>query len=220
MRTTRLKKTLSPIAVIVALALAPSTAGTMAYLTATSSDLNLFTLESMSVSLSETDTPRVDRSTEGTVKNEYLIEKDGNGAWGAIAKDPKVTVSAGSADCWLFVALGESENFDDYLSYQVIEGWTPLYEEGSDTQVVTSDGAAVWYREVAKSGEDQTVYVLAGESGAATNGAVTVRPEVTETQVRALGTVAAPNPMLSVTAYAVQRAGFDNPADAWTLVGA
>ena len=210
------KKTLSPIAVIVALALALCATGTMAYLTATSFDANVFALGGVDVSLSETPTGKDDESTKNVIENEYLIEKEGDG-WRVIAKDPTVTVAAGSADCWLFVVLDESENFDNYLSYQVIEGWKPLCEEGSDAQVTTQDGAAVWYREVAKSDAERTIYVLAG--GLDNTGAVTVNSNVTEAQVRALGTATNPNPTLSITVYAVQKAGLDDPTAAWALAG-
>lgn len=227
MNLVTIKKTLSPIAVTAALAAALATAGTVAYLTATSSDVNIFALGKLDIELTETSTNSDDPSTVGIVENEYAITKTGD-AWDVISKDPTVTVAANSADCWVFVALGESDNFGRYLSYQLadqalVEGWKPLMTDagaaGASAQVATASGAMVWYREAPSSSTDQVIHVLAG-SGAATGGAVTVDAGVTEAQVRALGTAEHPNPTLTVSAYAVQKAGMASALEAWALVGA
>lgn len=41
-----------------------------------------------------------------------------------IDKDPKATVVEGSEECWLFVKLEKSANFDQYLTYEMADGWT------------------------------------------------------------------------------------------------
>lgn len=219
-----IKKTLSPVAVVAALAATLATAGTFAYLTATASDVNLFAMGKVNVRLEETlaDPSSDDPATVGVVENEYPITRT-DGSWDVISKDPKVTVSAGSADCWVFVALGKSDNFDSYLSYRLVEGWQPLMDDGDgsqfSTQVTTSGGAPVWYREAPASDADQVIYVLAGSPSAET-GQVTVNAGVTAGDVRALGSAASPNPTLSVAAYAMQKAGTASALDAWGLVGA
>lgn len=43
-----------------------------------------------------------------------------------ITKDPKATVVAGSEECWLFVKIEKSANFDTYMTYDVADGWTKL----------------------------------------------------------------------------------------------
>ena len=71
-----------------------------------------------------------------------------------IAKDPVVTVKAGSEDCWLFVKIDESANLADFIAYEVADGWTAL--EGED---------GVYYREVAAAEEDAAFSVAGGRHG-------------------------------------------------------
>lgn len=116
-----------------------------------------------------------------------------------IDKDPTVTVMKDSEACWLFVKIDESENFSDFLSYEIAEGWTAL-----------AGVTGVYYREVASNAADQTFAVLNGNK-------VTVSDTVTKDQADAL-TNSKAYPTLSFTAYAVQK---DNVADAtaaWAAV--
>lgn len=108
-------------------------------------------------------------------------------------KDPTVTVDGGSVDCWLFVKVEKSDNLDDFISYAIADGWT-LLESG------------VYYREVSASANDQSFAVLAGNT-------VTVKSTVDKATLDAL--TDATRPTLTFTAYAVQRANFNSPADAW-----
>ena len=118
-----------------------------------------------------------------------------------IAKDPKVTVKAGSEGCWLFVELTKSDNYGTYLEdYAVREGWTRL-----------KDG--VYYRE-AKAGDE--FYVLANGEAEYANGYVKVKESVTKAQMEAIKTSGMPT--LTVKAYAVQKANVKTAADAWALV--
>ena len=54
-----------------------------------------------------------------------------------IHKDPKTTVVKGSEECYLFVKVEKSANFDSYMTYEMADGWTAL--EGVE---------GVYYREV------------------------------------------------------------------------
>ena len=121
-----------------------------------------------------------------------------------IAKDPKVTVEAGSEDCWLFVKLEKSDNYDTYLAqYEMAEGWTAL-----------SGKAGVYYRE-AKAGN--AFYVLAAGTGdAMANGHVDVLESVTKADMEAIKD-ANKQPTLTITAYAVQKANVADAATAWTI---
>ena len=101
-----------------------------------------------------------------------------------IAKDPKVTVKAGSEACYLFVKLEKSENFDTFMTYEMADGWAALPN--------TTD---VYYREVAAATADTTFEVLQGNQ-------VSVKSEVTKTQMNAL--TSDTYPTLTVTAYASQ----------------
>lgn len=84
--------------------------GTLAWLTATSNEVNnVFTTSDIGVTLEESD-------------NLNLKMVPG---W-TITKDPKATVTAGSEDCYLFVKAEKSANFDDFMTYAIAEGWTAL----------------------------------------------------------------------------------------------
>ncbi len=110
-----------------------------------------------------------------------------------IRKDPKVTVKAGSEACWLFVKVEKSADFDSFMAFDPADGWTEL-ETG------------VYYREVAATTADTDFPVLKDNK-------VMVLDSVTKTMLEDAKTNA---PTLTFTAYAVQKAGFENAvADAW-----
>lgn len=113
-----------------------------------------------------------------------------------IAKNPTVTVKANSEACWLFVEVKESANFDSFMTYTIAEGWNAL--DGS---------AGVYYREVAATTTDVDFEVLKDDK-------VTVNDDVTKEALNAL--TEDTSPKLTFTAYAVQKDGFNNAADAWT----
>ncbi len=113
----------------------------------------------------------------------------------AIAKDPTVTVKAGSEACWLFVEVEESENFGTFMTYAMADGWKVL------------DGqTGVYYREVDATTADTSFAVLKDNQ-------VTVRDTVTKTQLEEVKT--ANQPTLTFTAYAVQKDNIADAATAW-----
>ena len=84
--------------------------GTLAWLIATTPEVkNTFTAGDINITLAE---------------SENLDLKMIPGY--TIAKDPKVTVKAGSEKCYLFVKVAESDNFDDFMTYTMADGWTAL----------------------------------------------------------------------------------------------
>lgn len=116
-----------------------SVGGTLAWLTATSGPVtNTFTTSDIDITLEE---------TFNTDSN-----KDGvNDCWKAqmipgysYTKDPEVTVSVDSVDCYLFVKFVEEGNPSTYLEYTstltTANGWT----QGDGTNIPTN----VWYRKV------------------------------------------------------------------------
>ena len=174
-----MKKKLTTVLAIV-LVVALSVAGTYAYLTdKTAQVVNTFTVGNVNIDLTETtgDSYKMVPSTP-------------------IHKDPKVTVKADSEACWLFVKVVKSDNFDDFMTYDMATGWTKL-EEG------------VFYRQVAASGTNQDFAVLANDT-------VTVKSDVTKAMMD--GLTDATRPTLTFTAYACQTAGIDTAADAWAEV--
>lgn len=122
-----------------------------------------------------------------------------------IKKDPKVTVEANSEACWLFVKV-EKENWNEKVTYEIANGWNAL-----------SGQTDVYYREVeattAKAGV--SYYILKGNTTYA-NGVVTVSENLTKAEVNSIAT----QPKLTFTAYAVQKDGSTNAADAWAKIPA
>ena len=146
-------------------------AGTLAWLTAKSDEVtNTFTTSDIKVELKET------TGTEYKMIPGYTI-----------SKDPKATVLSGSEECYLFVKLDKSANFDTYLEYVIADGWTKL-DGVTDT---------VYYRVVdGTTNQIGTAYsVLKGDQ-------VTVKGEVTKAMMDGLTTETLPK--LTVTAYASQ----------------
>lgn len=116
-----------------------------------------------------------------------------------ITKDPKVTVKEGSEACWLFVKVVKSGNFDSFMTFEIANGWTELTE-----------GSGVYYRNV---GDESAVVATDAPFNVISGNKVTVKNTVTKADLN--GLTKATYPTLTLTAYAVQRAGFENAADAW-----
>lgn len=161
--------------------------GSVAWLTAqTAPVVNTFTVGDINITLAET-------------TNAFKMVP-GN----PIAKDPKVTVEAGSEACWLFVKVEESSNLDNFVTYTIADGWTKLSENGN---------TAVYYREVAaipSTGNDSSFYVLKDNK-------VIVNYNVTKEMMNALETTGATQPTLTFTAYAVQKDNITTAAAAWAI---
>lgn len=164
--------------------------GTVAWLTAqTGPVVNTFTYGDINIDLTET--------------NETYKMVPGYD----IHKDPKATVLDGSEECYLFVKLDESTNFDDYMTYEMADGWTEL-KGVADT---------VYYRVV-----DGTTNQIGTAYSVLKDDQVTVKGSVTKEQMNALDAEGAAKPTLTITAYASQlykSAGVEfTPADAWKNV--
>lgn len=153
--------------------------GTVAWLVATSDTVtNTFTYGDINITLAE------------TTGEDYKIipGKD-------IPKDPKVTVTAGSEACWLFVKVEESGTFvADKVTYAIDKDWTALEGE-----------KGVYYRKVAAVTADTDFSVLEGNK-------ITVKDTLTKGDIK---DIAATNPTLTFTAYAVQQENIPDAATAW-----
>ena len=179
------------IALALCLALALGIGGTMAYLTATTSSVvNTFTIGNVGLELTET------TGTEGNNGQRQFKMVPGN----TIGKDPTVTVTADSEDCWLFVKLVKSANFDTYLTYAVEDAWAAL-----------DDHPGVYYREVKQADAVKSFSVLKDDQ-------VQVRTTVENFQA-ATGTSFV-EPTLTISAAAIQRANIDNAEAAYTKLPA
>ena len=159
--------------------------------------INTFTYGDINIKIEETDTQDNDNNE---FTNTYKM-LPGN----KITKDPKITVLANSEDSYLFVEIKESENFKDFMKYELVEGWTLV--EGTKN---------VYVKEVTKSDKDQEFFVLKDNT-------VTVLESVTKAMLNNLDKDGQTNyPTLSFTAYAVQRdskiEAIDTAVEAWSIV--
>jgi hypothetical protein len=119
-----------------------------------------------------------------------------------ITKDPKVTVLKDSEACWLFVEINKSANFDNFMSYEIADGWT----QGNGKDIP----ANVYYREVPAATADNIVFEVLEDNR------VSVKDTVTKDMLNSGSFV---NPTLTFKAYAVQKENVDSAVNAWKLVG-
>lgn len=186
------------VAILLALVLAIGCAvgGTLAWLISkTDSVVNTFTYGDINIGLEEK-----------TGEN-YKITPGVD-----INKDPKVTVTAGSEACWLFVKV-EEKNWPDLketdgttrkVNYAIADDWTAL-----DSQT------GVYYRKVEATAAKEGVfyYILKGDT-TYTNGVVTVSDTLTKEDIKGITT----QPTLTFTAYAVQKDGIKDADAAWKQI--
>ena len=184
------------LVLVLALALIVGVAGgaTFAWLTAeTDPVVNTFTYGDINITLAE------------TTGSDYKIIPGVD-----IAKNPKVTVKAGSEACWLFVKVEEEdwptltyvdgENTVRKVNYDIADGWT----KGDGTNIP----ANVYYRVVDASNANQEFPVLKDNK-------ITVSDTLTKIDIKDISTT---TPKLSITAYAIQKDGMDSAAEAWAAI--
>lgn len=156
--------------------------GSLAWLTASSAP-----------SVSEFSVGKIDVTLTDSTNNTAAVLIPGT----TIVRDPRVTVTGGSVDCWLFVRVDAANGAGDCLNWTPADGWNRLESETDTT---------VYYREVTASADDQMFQVVK-------DGTLTVKSDLTRTELASMST-----PKLTFTAYAFQRAGFEEPAAAWAQI--
>ena len=202
-------KTLAVAMVLVTL-IGCAIGGTLAWLTDETQEIvNTFTVGNIDIDLTETKT------------NFKMVPGD------TIDKDPVVTVKGGSEACWLFVKVEEANDLDDFIAYEIADGWTAV-----------TDHAGYYYREVAAGTADQNFAVIGnkdfGGDGDFVANKVLVKTTVTKEMMDALilknedGSLKVENgnyvldkdklPTLTFTAAAVQKANVADVATAWTYL--
>lgn len=156
--------------------------GTVAWLTDKTDPItNTFTYGDINITLQET-----------TGEN-YKIVPGVN-----IAKNPSVTVEAGSEPCYVFVKVEDNGQFvKGKVTYRMSVHWTKL--EGVDN---------VWYTEQGGVVNPQTIPILANDQ-------IIVSENLTKEDIKGLN---GNKPTLTFTAYAVQKEGSNNAAEAWAKV--
>lgn len=158
--------------------------GTAAWLAAKSEPIaSTFTFGDINITLTETDHQEQIKIIPGV----------------DIPKDLKVTVTADSVDCWLFVKVEQTGTFvDGKVTYAIAEGWT----KGNGSPIPEN----VYYRQVKGATTDSVFSVLAGDK-------ITVSETLTKEEIQNI----ADDPTLTFTAYAVQKEGINTAADAWAV---
>lgn len=172
------------LALVLALALmvVGAVGGTLAWLTAQSEVVtNTFTTSDITVKLEEKEGTPVTDGREFKMIPGYDLKKD-----------PKAWVVSGSEDCFLFVKLDKSTNFDDFLTYTMAEGWVPVDGEPNVySRRVTSNQMS------SDEGKTNAFPVLKDNK-------VTVSEKITKEQMEALNKDGAAKPTLTIMAYASQ----------------
>lgn len=195
------------LALVLVLLLGCGIGGTIAWLLdITPTVTNTFTVGKVDLTLVESPYDVANNTygspEEGVTNNYPMIP--GN----TYKKDPKVTVTANSEDCWLFVKVDTVNNPATYLDYTLaISGWS---------KVETGDNYTVFYKEVFRSTTDQDWDLLTADENGIT---VTVKDTIVNKGTATADTVAMPDntPQLVFTAYAVQKAN-RTVEQAWALV--
>ena len=195
------------VAILLALVLAIGCAvgGTLAWLISkTDSVVNTFTYGDINIDLYE----HKYNAGENNLGTEKITKVDNYKIIPGVdlPKDPTVEVKANSEACWLFVKVEEKNwptladaNGTKKVSYSIADGWTALKNQTD-----------VYYREVAANDKAQEFPVLKDNT-------VTVRDTLTKDEVDQLK---GKKPTLTFTAYAVQKDGSINAADAWAKIPA
>lgn len=187
-----MKKKLT-LVVSLLLVMALSIGGTLAYLTYETDEIvNTFTVGNVKIALAETN---VDEGSE--LANSYKMIP-GN----TITKDPTITVDAGSETCWVFVKVEGENDYAEFLTHEMADGWTAV-SGVANVFVYAKDGS----NEIAAGTE---IPVLK-------NNQVTVLDTVTQDDMDEI-TAGAAAPTLTITAYAVQYANVETVANAWAAV--
>lgn len=187
--------------VAVVLVLCCAVGGTLAWLTAKTGEVkNTFSPSDINITLTET----LNTDTDGNGEND---------AWKAdmipgfsYKKDPIVTVTDGSVDCYLFVKFEEKNSASTYLTYistlKAENGWT----QGDGKDIPSN----VWYRVVKSSDATKSWNLLDGDT-------IAVKNTVTKDTMATAATAE-----LVYTAYASQLYKSNGveftPAEAWKNV--
>lgn len=194
-----------------------SVMGTMAYLTATTDTVqNTFTVGNVTITLDEESI-----ATPGTrvTANEYQLMPSI-----AYKKDPTVTVTSNTADCWLFVKFEEENNIlYGTQDTKIVEFTTTLTTANGWTAL--EDVAGVYYRSVLKTDATKS-WVLLEEfkdsDGKGTGTNIKISSDLTNEKMPGTyeiggDTVTIDSPELNFTAYAVQKDGL-TVEEAWNQV--
>ena len=183
-----MKKKTAALFLAMALVVGATIGGTIAWLTATTTPVvNTFTTSDVDITLSEV----VDTDEDG--KAEFQMVPGCT-----ITKDPKVKVTADSEDCYVFVKVEKTSEFDNYIEYAMAPDWTQLENNGEKV-----DG--VFYRTVTTDEKGEDIPVIGYyKNGTFVPDKVLVKPTVTKVMMETINNDSSKQPKLTFTAYAIQ----------------
>lgn len=173
-----------------------SVLGTMAYLTDKDQVVNSFTVGSVAITLDELDVTKTDGSR--TDANTYHLLPGHK-----YDKDPTVHVKPVSEDSWLFVKV---EN--DIAAYEAAT------EEGGYTSIADQIIANEWTK---LAGVDNVYYKSYAKNDAGADLVVFEKFQIADeaNKVKGWADITSDTTKVTVTAYAVQKDGFDTALAAW-----
>ena len=183
------KMSMKPLALLLAavLLVGATIGGTLAWLQATTKEVeNTFTDSDIGVTLEE------------TKENFKMIPGH------TIDKDPKVSVTTGSEDAWLFVKVTKSANYDTYLTHVIADGWELVENDG-----IEDANVAVYGRKVIGGQTGEVYSVLKDDQ-------VKTLETVTKEMMNKIKDGTVDEPTLTFQAYAVQLWKTNKPADGAT----
>lgn len=182
-----------------ALLVAASVLGTMAYLTSQDTVTNTFSVGSVAITLDEQDTDDSTPNAERDKANAYHLLPGHE-----YVKDPTVHVDAVSEDSWIFVKV--ENGIAAYEAATVENGYKKIADQIAANGWTALDGVTgVYYKSYTKGQESKDLVVfekfkIADEAN----------------KVDGWGNITAENTKITVTAYAVQKDGFETASAAWT----
>ena len=173
-----------------------SVLGTMAYLTSQDQVVNSFTVGSVAITLDELDVTKTDGSR--TKANTYHLLPGHK-----YDKDPTVHVKPVSEDSWLFVKVENG-----------IAAYEAATEEGGYTSIADQIIANEWTK---LAGVDNVYYKSYDKNDAGADLVVFEKFQIADeaNKVKGWADITSDTTKVTVTAYAVQKDGFDTALEAW-----
>lgn len=179
------------------LLVAASVMGTMAYLTSQDAVINTFSVGSVAITMDESD---VDNSTEGETyrdkENNYKLLPGHQ-----YTKDPIIHVASTSEDCYLFVKV-VNEITD-------IEDATTVADQMKEKGWIAVAGAENFYVYVGTAEDASDPLAVAANSNITVFESFKIKGSVTNKELANYA-----DKTITVTAYAVQKDGFENESAA------
>ena len=173
--------------------------GTVAWLTAQDTPVvNKFSPSTIGVELKEHTYNATEDILTTTVTDEGVTNYKMIPGW-TIPKDPEAWITENSEAAYLFVEIKESENFDDFMTYAIADGW--ILQDGTEAANINTVDKDIYviYREVA-AGATATAMGQANAFQILVNDQVAVLDTVKKEDMPVAGS----EPTLTFTAYAHQ----------------